>query len=105
MKMILNDSAINHLLNDLDGPVAADLYYRTIPVFTYQKARCPVDTGLTRESTYHKLDRDERGLFAAIGTTATTPSGHPYPLNNELGTIHQPARPWIRPSLDELRSF
>lgn len=134
-----NSREAERLLNGRDGPVARDLAAKAAWVAQEQKRLAPVSpdgshgrpSGYMRSSIDVNLGRDERGLFADIGPTATTPEGHAYPLDVELGSrphlieskgdyplrnpktgqvfgrsVNHPgteAQPFIRPSLDVIR--
>lgn len=134
-----NERELARLLNSEDGPVGRDLAVKAATVAQEQKRLAPVSpdgshgrkSGHMRSSVDVGMGRDEVGLYADIGPTATTPDGHPYPRDVELGTrphvieshgdyplrnkktgqvfgrrVEHPgteAQPFIRPSLDVLR--
>lgn len=133
-----NSREAERLLNGGDGPVARDLAAKAARVAQEQKRLAPVSpdgshgrpSGYMRSSVDVNRGRDEAGLYADVGPTATTPDGHSYPLDVEFGTrphviepkdkqalawpgaehpvrrVNHPgteAQPFIRPSLDVLR--
>lgn len=134
-----NRAEENKLLRSPGGPVGRDLRVKGERVAQEMKRRAPVSLdgshgrppGHMRDRVATEMGRDEQGLFCDIGTDATTPDGHSYPLDVELGTrahvieskgdyplrdgrgnvfgkiVHHPgteAQPFIRPSLDVLRN-
>ncbi len=61
------------------------------------KRLAPVDTGNLRRSITHEVERDNLGWFTRYGTNVR------YALFQEVGTIHHPAHPFLRPVLSFLR--
>lgn len=138
-RMRWNDAELHKLLNSEDGPVGRDLRLKGQRVAAEMRRRAPVSPdgshgrqpGYMRSKIRDEMGRDELGLHVDIGTDATTPDGHPYPLDVELGArphviashgdyplrnrhtgqvfgkvVHHPGndpQPFIRPSLDVLR--
>lgn len=137
-RMVWNRAELNQLLNSQTGPVGRDLAVKGERVAAEQKRLAAVSPdgshgrppGHMRDQVRSELGRDEVGLHCDIGTDATTPDGHSYPMDVELGTrphvieshgdyplrdkhgrvfgktVHHPgtkAQPFLRPSLDVLR--
>jgi phage gpG-like protein len=114
--------ALERLLSGPDGPVYKDLLRRALKVeatakritsgpgqgriytrhgITHQ-ASAPgdpfaTDTGRLRASITHALGRDERGLYARVGTDVE------YGAYLELGTSRMDPRPYLRPALAAAR--
>jgi HK97 gp10 family phage protein len=61
------------------------------------KDHAPVDTGNLRRSIYHEVSLELQWV-GRVGTNVK------YGLFQELGTIHHPAHPFLRPALNELRA-
>jgi hypothetical protein len=118
----------DRLLRSQRGPVGEDLRVRAARVEAEQKRLAAVSpdgshgraAGYMRDSVTTQPGRDEIGLYADIGPTATTPQGHPYPLDVEFGTrphtipnafgrgepVQHPgttAQPFMRPSIEAAR--
>jgi HK97 gp10 family phage protein len=66
---------------------------------SYMQARTPVDTGELVDSEYVDLFREAGRYQANIGADA------PHTLFQELGTSHNPAQPFLRPTLDYLAAL
>jgi hypothetical protein len=133
-----NQRQIDRLLHEQGGPVGRDLDARAQRVEAAQKQAAPVSPegshgrppGYMRDSISRRPGRDEQGQFVDVGPTATTPDGHPYPLDVEFGTkphvirskgdyplrsedgrtfgkeVQHPgteAQPFIRPSIEAIR--
>lgn len=93
----LNRAVRDRILESREGPVARELLRRGLQVERTAKRLAPVDTGRLRSSINTALAVDSRGLFARIGTNVD------YALYVELGTLKQPAQPYLRPALAALR--
>lgn len=65
----------------------------------YMQARTPVDTGELVASTYVDLFEGDGRVQMNIGATAD------HAIFQELGTSHHRAQPFIRPTLDYLKSI
>ncbi|MEU7978247.1 hypothetical protein AB0B63_06915 [Micromonospora sp. NPDC049081] len=138
-RVVWNRAELQRLLASESGPVGRDLAIKGERVANEQKRLAPVSPdgshgrppGYMRDRVSSSLGRDERGLHVDIGTDATTPDGHPYPLDVEFPTrphvirshgnyplrnaktgqvfgyeVNHPgteAQPFLRPSLEVLR--
>lgn len=137
-RVVWNRAELQRLLDSQSGPVGRDLAVKGERVAAEQKRLAPVSPdgshgrppGYMRDHIYSELGRDAVGLHVDIGTDATTPDGHPYPLDVEFPTrphtitskgdyplrdkhgnvfgksVEHPgtkAQPFLRPSLDVLR--
>ncbi len=73
----------------------------TRPVIKAARARVPVETGKLRRSIKATVDRtrDRKGFVASIGFSSKAWYG----IFAELGTVHQAARPFLRPALQTSR--
>lgn len=80
------------------------------PVLEAAKARVPVDSGALRDSLKIRAATKKRtGRRGQIGVVVTTEDGffqgeQFYGAFLELGTSQQPARPYLRPAIDEKRA-
>jgi len=90
-----NQAAIRDLMSDRAGPVGKELARRAIRVDRIAKRLCPVDTGRLRASIAWRAESDAEGLSVVVGTNVE------YAPWVELGTSTQPARPYLRPALQE----
>ena len=97
----VNQSEMDKLFAD-GGPIQQKIYEASAPVEAYQIAHAVVDTGEMRDSVSTRRGHDEQGPYIDIGPDAVDDSGHPYPLDIEVGTSTMPPRPFIRPSVEEL---
>ena len=59
------------------------------------RSTVPVDTGNTKRSINFRTRRDAEGEFVEFGP------GSPIARFIEYGTEHQPARPFIRPAIEQ----
>lgn len=125
-----DDTALEHLLNDPEGPVARDLERRALQVEAAQirllshhgtgriykrrgrthQASAPgrppaVDTGHLRATVGHHVHQEPGvGLVADIGSGANPAvPGTKVAEWTEYGTRNMEPRPWLRPSLDSAK--
>ena len=70
-----------------------DLQALGIDVQNQARRFCPVDTGRLRSSIQHQMGEDAQGPYVVIGTNVE------YAPYVEFGTLHQRARPYLRPAL------
>lgn len=59
----------------------------------YAKMLCPVDTGNLRNSITHRVDEAETAAYIATPTS--------YAAFVELGTVKQPAQPYLKPAITD----
>lgn len=64
----LDRDALAKLLEGPDGPVAKDLERRALTIERAAKTLAPVDTGRLRASITHAVNKDDKGLYADVGT-------------------------------------
>lgn len=138
-RVVWNRAELARLLDSQSGPVGRDLAIKGEKVANEQRRLAAVSPdgshgrppGYMRDHIHSELGRDAVGLHVDIGTDATTPDGHAYPLDVELGSrahtitskgdyplrnpktgqvfgksVEHPgtkAQPFLRPSLDVLR--
>ncbi len=138
-RVVWNRAELARLLDSQSGPVGRDLAVKGEKVAAEQRRLAPVSPdgshgrppGHMRDRIHSELGRDAIGLHVDVGTDATTPDGHAYPLDVEYGTrphkirskgnyplrdpksgrvfgyeVDHPgtqAQPFLRPSLDVLR--
>lgn len=107
-RLVLNDLAIDHLLNDEDGMVGQDLRRRALNVESQAKLNASgrpgpnVDTGRLRSSITNELVRRSDGtLVARVGTNVE------YARWVEEGgdppQSRGPGYPYLRPALEAAR--
>jgi len=89
----LDPAVIAALVEDEDGPVAADLLRRGLAVERAAKRNAPVDTGRLRSSIDTNLGTDDNGVYVEVGSDVE------YALHQETGTRFQPGQPYLRPAL------
>lgn len=65
--VILDNTAIQHVLNSQDGPTARALLRSGLRVESAMKRRCPVDHGRLRASIHHQLAYSNK-LVMLVGT-------------------------------------
>lgn len=63
------------------------------------KEYAPVDTGTLRRSITHELGKRGVEQYVRIGTNVF------YAIFQELGTVKHPAHPFLRPALEDIRTF
>jgi hypothetical protein len=127
-RVVWNQRQLDRLLHEQAGPVGRDLDRRAQLVEQAQKQAAAVSpdgshgrpAGYMRDSINRWPGRDSEGQFVDVGPTATTPDGHPYPMDVEFGTrpheipgafgregsVQHPgteAQPFIRPSIEAIR--
>lgn len=95
--VVLDQAALNRLLNSPDGPVGKEILRRTTKVDRRAKELCPVDTGRLRSSITNRVVRDSQGIAGIVGTNVS------YALFVEFGTRYMAAQPFLRPALDAAR--
>ena len=61
------------------------------------KEHAPVDTGNLRRSITHEVTVRGDNPFVRIGTNVE------YGLFQEVGTVHHPAHPFLRPAMEAIR--
>lgn len=83
----------NRLLRLTGGPTGKYLAKLAVQVETGAKQRCPVDTGRLRSSISWRLEQEQGGLAAYVGTVTE------YAPFVELGTRFMSARPFLLPAL------
>lgn len=93
VRVVLDHAAIETLVSDPEvlrgvGEVADQVAER-------MAARAPKDTGGGADSIHAEPDPDEPGFRVSWD------EDHFYMSFHELGTEHQPARPFARPAADE----
>lgn len=89
----LDDQALDHLLNDIDGPVG-DMLERVCADGAEQARRlAPVDTGDLQDSISHRVRKVRRGLVGRVFASDRAATF------KELGTRYQPAEPYLRPGV------
>lgn len=139
-RIVWDDVVLNRLLRSKDGP-AGRLMARAGEVGTQgAKRRAPVSpdgsngrrSGYMRSQIGWEIGEDIEGLYVDIVSLATTPSGYPYGLGVEVGTVahviesHGPyplrnkkgnvfgrrvqhpgtdPQPYLRPALDDIRAL
>ncbi len=100
MTVRLNEFAIRQLLEAENGPVGRDLARRAenIRVQALTNADNNIIGILTSrlyEGVFARIDTDEDGLLAVIGTDATDSKGFSYPAWHD-----QHGRPWLTSALE-----
>ena len=106
-----NDSALRDLLESEHSDVARFLNHAGEQVAQEAKRLAPVSprgsngrsSGYLRSAIGHQLGTDAEGVYVDIYSPATTPTGQPYGLFQEVGTSRMSAQPHLRPALDVLR--
>lgn len=127
-----NEQEMARLLNSADGPVARDLLDKSAKVAKRAKELCPVSphgsggnpSGHLRNSIGYGVGRDERGVYAEVGTDVdyalpvelgsrphVIESHGDYPLRDRRGNVFgrsvqhpgSPAQPFLRPALEAIR--
>jgi HK97 gp10 family phage protein len=104
----LNQAAIDQLLTGQD--TARMLVTKGQPVKQAAKRFAPTSpdgshgrrSGHLRSQIRADLGQDSQGLYIDVSSPATTPTGEPYGLFQEIGTRKMPAQPHLRPALDVL---
>jgi HK97 gp10 family phage protein len=94
--VIVDQAAIDRLLEGPSGPVAKHLLKIVQQVERRAKQLAPVDTGRLRSSITHSLGNDSDGLVGLAGTNVE------YARHVEFGTSRMGARAFLRPALDEV---
>jgi HK97 gp10 family phage protein len=99
----LNEANLEALLTGPDGPVAKQLSRIAIKVEESAKQHATgrpgpnVRTGRLRSSITHRLDKDQQGLYADVGTDVE------YGRYLEEGTSRMRPYPFLRPGLEAAR--
>lgn len=96
-QFFLDPAAVQELLNSEDGPVAQELARIAAQVTNEAKRLCPVDTGRLRSSITWQLARDNRGVFARVGTNVEYA---PYVHDGVRG---RRGRPFLTDALERVR--
>jgi hypothetical protein len=96
LSVTVNRGRVEALLSGRDGPLAELLVGIAVRVESKAKMLCPVDTGRLRSSISHTVGRDDRGLWATVGTNVD------YAMAVEYGTFRQRAQPYLRPALESI---
>jgi HK97 gp10 family phage protein len=96
-RIVVDQAAIDALESDPRVLAAIDKQVNPA-VIARMKHRAPKDTGAGAESIHAEPDPDQPGF--RIGWDPD----HFYMSFAELGTEHQPARPFARPTADEFNS-
>lgn len=107
----IDRAALGRLLNGPDGPVARIVQHRAETVTQEAKRLAPTSpdgsngrpSGYLRSRIGWRLGRDAAGVYADVASPATTPTGEPYGLFQEVGTRKMPAQPHLRPALEVIR--
>lgn len=94
-EIVLNDGALQALLQSEDGPVGADLVQRCLKVHALAVQKCPVDTGRLRSSLRWALAVDGRGLYGLVGSDVE------YAGFVHDGTRYITAQPFLLEALEE----
>lgn len=97
LRIVFDDAALNELFASPDGPSGKFLKRVTTKVTRGAKRRAPVDTGRLRSSIADEMSREGDVLIGRIGTDVE------YALHQEMGTVHMPAHPYLRPALDDAK--
>jgi HK97 gp10 family phage protein len=106
-----DESALAELMTSPGGGVARMLQGAGEKVTQEAKRLAPTSphgsggrsSGYLRSQIGLTMGADGDGLYVDIATPATTASGSPYGLFQEVGTSKMAAQPHIRPALDVLR--
>lgn len=110
-QILWNEVALAELLTSTEGPVGIDMLRKGELVTQEAKRLAPTSphgsggrpSGYLRSAIGMKMDKDNEGLYVDISTPATTETGAPYGLFQEVGTSKMAAQPHLRPALDVLR--
>lgn len=92
----IDPAAVAELVNDPDGPVAAELVKLAVRVESRAKTLCPVDTGRLRSSITHAVTGGQGGLACRVGSNVH------YAPWVELGTRRMAPRAFLRRALAEV---
>lgn len=92
-QLVLDQAALNRLLESPEGPVGKELQRRVIQVDRTAKSLCPVDTGRLRSSITNRIARDGQGLVGIVGTSVE------YAVHVEFGTRYMVGRSFLRRAL------
>lgn len=106
-----NEAAMDELLRAPDGPVGRMLAQKGEVVTQEAKRLAPVSphgshgrpSGYLRSRIYHQSGADGQGMYCDVASPATSTTGAPYGLFQEVGTSKMAAQPHLRPALDILR--
>lgn len=106
-----DEHALRDLLTSVDGP-AGRLMQRDGEVVTQEAKRlAPTSphgsggrpSGYLRSQIGYQVGVDAESVYVDVSSPATTPTGEPYGLFQEVGTKKMAAQPHLRPALDRLR--
>lgn len=107
----IDEAAIARFCRE-DSGVLHDLQGRAERVTQEAKRLAPVSadgsngrpSGYLRSEIQYELGQDSEGAYADVSSPATTPTGEPYGLFQEVGTSKMGAQPHLRPALDVVDS-
>ena len=91
----INRGALRRFTGSNDMQVAMSVVGQFVEASA--KRHAPVRTGNLRRSIYHEVNRHGTSWITRVGTNVR------YGIFQEVGTIHHPAHPFLRPALDEFR--
>lgn len=94
MALTWNHEEEKHLLEAADGPLGKFLGGVAARVESAAKARCPVKTGRLRSSINWRIEHDQKGLVAIVGTNVS------YAVYVHEGTRYMPGRPFLVDGLE-----
>ncbi|MGH3656777.1 MAG: hypothetical protein ACRDUA_08950 [Micromonosporaceae bacterium] len=106
-RVVVNEAELD-LLFSKSGPVGRDLQAKAERVTQEAKRLAPVSphgsggrpSGYLRSQIGYEIGADAEGLYADIASPATTETGSPYGLFQEVGTAKMDPQPHLRPALD-----
>jgi len=110
-RIVWDEAALRELLVSGSGPIAQDLQQKAEKVTQEAKRLAPVSphgshgrpSGYLRSQINWTTGTDGQGIYYDIHTPATSTTGAPYGLFNEVGTSKMAAQPHLRPALDVIR--